>query len=46
MTMRLPRLLRRLVCVVLGHQPWITIAGYRSRQCARCGELAFPSAVG
>ena len=44
MTMRLPRPLRRVVCVVLGHQPWWTTAGYRSLQCARCGELAFPSA--
>ena len=41
MTMRLPRLLRRLVCVVLGHEPWWTTGGYRSLQCARCGELVF-----
>ena len=44
--MRLPRWVRRLACLVLGHQPWITVAGYRSLQCRRCVELGFPRAAG
>ena len=46
MMMPFPRPIRRLLCLVLGHQPWITIAGYRSLQCRCCGELAFPPAAG